>query len=194
MLEISFHYIKEYKLNPLPYPISLISLSSYSSLYSSSPSKMISTKKMIQIASKWQRQAAKQRKRIQWRKGQENYVSKEEGFGGAWATKAEKGHFVVYSTDKRRFVLPLVYLSNKIFIELFKLAEEEFGLCSNVPLMLPFDATLIEYVITLVEGSVAKDLEEALLISIANRRCYSYFDVNHHELYNNNSQQWLCSF
>ncbi|RYR22403.1 hypothetical protein Ahy_B03g067683 [Arachis hypogaea] len=69
MLEISFHYIKEYKLNPLPYPISLISLSSYSSLYSSSPSKMISTKKMIQIASKWQRQAAKQRKRIQWRKG-----------------------------------------------------------------------------------------------------------------------------
>ncbi|MED6175268.1 hypothetical protein PIB30_076870 [Stylosanthes scabra] len=131
---------------------------------------------MIQIASKWQR------KRI-------HYWGK--------AHHQEKGHFVVYSTDKRRFVLPLVYLSKKIFIELFKLAEEEFGVCSNVPLMLPCDATLIEYVITLVQGSVAKDLEEALLISIANRRCQSYFDVNHHELYNNNnnnSQQWLCSF
>lgn len=107
---------------------------------------IISTNNIIQIARKWQRQ---------------------------WG-KTEKGQFVVYSMDKKRFVLPLVYLKNNIFRELFKLAEEEFGHSSNVPLTLPCDATVIKYVITLIQRNVAKDVEEAMLISIATCRCQSY--------------------
>lgn len=127
---------------------------------------MINTRKIIQIARKYQR-----------RRTQEN-VLKSEGCS-LWI-KGEKGHFVVYSTDKRRFVLPLAYLNNNIFRELFKWAEEEFGLSSNVPLMLPCDGTVIEYIITLIQGNVAKDMEEAVLMSIATPLCQSYL-VLHHE-------------
>ncbi|KAE8724915.1 auxin-responsive family protein [Hibiscus syriacus] len=46
----------------------------------------------------------------------------------------DKGHFVVYSVDQKRFVLPLEYLKNKIVMELFNLAEElgyqEMGISS----------------------------------------------------------------
>lgn len=129
---------------------------------------------------KWQKEVTSyQRKRILWRKNQEN------------ATKAEKGHFVVYSTDKRRFVLPLLYLKNNIFRELFKLAEEEFGLCSNVPLTLPCEATLIEYVITLIQRNVTKDMEQAVLTFVTTSRCQSYFDLHHRERTN---QHLLCSY
>ncbi|PSS31569.1 Auxin-responsive protein [Actinidia chinensis var. chinensis] len=40
---------------------------------------------------------------------------------------AEKGHFVVYTAEQKRFIIPLVYLNNEIARELFKLSEEEFG-------------------------------------------------------------------
>ncbi|RDX77288.1 Auxin-responsive protein SAUR66, partial [Mucuna pruriens] len=139
--------------------------------------RMISSKKMVQMAWKWQKEATNyQRKRILWRKGQEGC--------------SVKGHFVVYSMDKRRFVLPLLYLKNNIFRELFKLAEEEFGLSSNVPLTLPCEGTLIEYVITLIQRNVAKDLEEALLMSITTSRCQSYSDL-HRERTN---LHLLCSY
>ena len=36
-------------------------------------------------------------------------------------TVNEKGTFVVYTIDERSFVLPLSYLSNHIFQELFKM-------------------------------------------------------------------------
>lgn len=129
---------------------------------------MISSNNFIQMARKWQKQ---QRKRILW-------------------TKAEKGHFVVYSMDNRRFVVPLVYLKNNMFRELFKLAEEEFGLSSNVPLKLPCDATVLKYVITLIQRNVAKDMEEAVLMSITSRRCQSYLDLQHERT----SHHLLCSY
>ncbi|XP_031285185.1 auxin-responsive protein SAUR68-like [Pistacia vera] len=53
---------------------------------------------------------------------------------------AEKGHFVVYTTDQKRFVFPLMYLNNDIFLELLKVSEEEFGLSSDGPITLPCDA------------------------------------------------------
>ena len=141
---------------------------------------MISSKKIIQMAWKWQKEVTNyQMRRILWPKTQENN-----------AAKAEKGHFVVYSSDKRRFVLPLLYLNNKIFRELFKLAEEEFGLSSNVPLTLPCEATLIEYVITLIQRNVTKDLEEAVLMFVATSRCQSHVDL-HRERTN---QHLLCSY
>lgn len=42
-----------------------------------------------------------------------------------------KGHFVVYTVDHKRFVLPLVYLSNNVVQALMELAEE-FGLPTMV--------------------------------------------------------------
>ncbi|MBA0766497.1 hypothetical protein Gotri_015534 [Gossypium trilobum] len=53
------------------------------------------------------------------------------------STVVEKGHFVVYSADQKRFVLPLEYLKNEIVMELFNLAEEKFGLPGNGLLILP---------------------------------------------------------
>ncbi|XP_027361329.1 auxin-responsive protein SAUR64-like [Abrus precatorius] len=137
------------------------------------------------MARKWQKQTTNQRKKILWLKTQENAKKQEDH--RVWG-KAEKGHFVVYSTDERRFVLPLLYLKKNIFRELFKLAEEEFGLRSNVPLTLPCEAAVIEYVITLTQRDVAKDLEEAVLMSIT-RRCQSYLDLHHPP-----NQILLCSY
>ncbi|QCD88803.1 SAUR family protein [Vigna unguiculata] len=149
---------------------------------------MISSKKIIQMAWKLQKEITNyQRKRLLWPKTHENAASAE---GCSVWTKAEKGHFVVYSIDKKRFVLPLLYLKNKIFRELFKLAEEEFGLCSNVPLTLPCEGALIEYVITLIQRNVTKDVEEAVLMFIATVRCQSSFDL-HREPTN---QHLLCSY
>ncbi|KAE8724913.1 putative SAUR-like auxin-responsive protein family [Hibiscus syriacus] len=47
------------------------------------------------------------------------------------SSRVEKGHFGVYSSDEKRFVLPLEYLKNEIVMELFQLAEEEFRLQGN---------------------------------------------------------------
>ncbi|XP_050113842.1 auxin-responsive protein SAUR64-like, partial [Malus sylvestris] len=64
---------------------------------------------------------------------------------------SEKGNFVVYTIDKRRFVLPLSYLSNHIFQELFKISEEEFGLSSSEPITLPCDSFFMNYMVSLVK-------------------------------------------
>ncbi|RVX12294.1 Auxin-responsive protein SAUR67 [Vitis vinifera] len=84
---------------------------------------------------------------------------------------ADKGHFVVYTTDKRRFMIPLAYLSNNILRELFKMAEEEFGLQSNGPITLPCDSVFMEYILPLIQRGVAKDVEKALLFSLATSCC-----------------------
>ncbi|KAK8625301.1 hypothetical protein V6N13_090175 [Hibiscus sabdariffa] len=59
----------------------------------------------------------------------------------------EKGHFVVYSSDAKRFVLPLEYLKNEIVIKLFEVAEEEFGHAINEHITLPCDAAMMKYII-----------------------------------------------
>ena len=56
------------------------------------------------MAWKWQKEVTNyQMKRILWPKTQENVAKAEK-----------KGHFVVYSSDKRRFVLPLLYLNQNL--------------------------------------------------------------------------------
>lgn len=79
---------------------------------------------------------------------------------------ADKGHFVVYSTDKRRFMVPLAYLSSNVFIELLRMSEKEFGLPTDGPITLPFDAAFIEYMVSVVGRHVSLDLENALLLSL----------------------------
>ncbi|KAL6346931.1 hypothetical protein AAG906_003048 [Vitis piasezkii] len=130
---------------------------------------MISAKKLIKMARKWQKMAAIRRKRISLPR-----TSREvDAESCSTSSTAEKGHFVVYSADESRFVVPLPYLNSNIFRELFKMSEEEFGLPSNGPITLPCDAVFIEYIISLVQQSIAKDLEKALLTAIATGHCLS---------------------
>ncbi|XP_062011220.1 auxin-responsive protein SAUR68-like [Rosa rugosa] len=79
---------------------------------------------------------------------------------------ADKGTFVIYTLDKRRFVLPLSYLSNYIFQELFKMSEEEFGISSSDPIVIPCDSRLMDYIVSLVKLGMSVELEKALLNSI----------------------------
>ena len=132
---------------------------------------MISPKKLMKMARKWQRMAALSRKRISFpsrNKNLDNVESCTTSF-----SVVDKGHFVVYTTDDRRFVMPLEYLNHNILRELFRMSEEEFGLSSDGPIRLPCDAVFMEYVIKLIRRGVAKDLEKALLKSIETSLCYS---------------------
>ncbi|KAK9690669.1 hypothetical protein RND81_09G145400 [Saponaria officinalis] len=131
---------------------------------------MISTRKLITMAKKWQRIAVASRKRISWSR-----------------PVTDKGHFVVYTADGRRFMIPLTYLKSDIFRELFRMAEEEYGIAASGPITLPCDSTLIEYLISMIQKDVAKDLENALIASLANCR---YSSVEHQE---QTSQHFLIS-
>ncbi|KAL4568253.1 hypothetical protein LXL04_023861 [Taraxacum kok-saghyz] len=111
---------------------------------------MLRPKKLLRMARKWRREAAKSAARV-----------------------ADKGHFVVYTVDHSRFVIPLHYLNNNIFRELLKMSEDEFGLPTNRPITLPCDSSLMNYLVNVFERSPTKDLE-ALLISIATNRCSSF--------------------
>ncbi|EXB95380.1 hypothetical protein L484_014353 [Morus notabilis] len=124
---------------------------------------MISAKNLIKMARKWQRMASPSRRRICLSKS-----NKEVDFETSCNTTSvvNKGHFVVYTADERRFVMPLVYLKHNILLELFKMSEEEFGVSTNGPIRFPCDAVFMEYVVTLISRGVAKDLEKALINSI----------------------------
>ncbi|KAL3722782.1 hypothetical protein ACJRO7_035052 [Eucalyptus globulus] len=138
---------------------------------------MISTKKLIQMTRKWQKMAAIERNRI-------------------LSSVTQRGHFVVYTTDRRRFVIALSFLSNNVLRELFRgcmitkisvpeiiflfqtLSEEEFGTPWDGPIMLPIDALSMEYVISLIRRGLAKDQENALLLSFTRQSCSSSLAFN----------------
>lgn len=123
---------------------------------------MLSGKKLIRMARKWQRLTAIKRKRISFPR----------------KPVADKGHFVAYSADNKRFQIPLLYLNNDIFRELFKWAEKEFGLPNDGPITFPCDAVFMEYAISLIQRQVDKGIEKALSMSIATGLCLysSYVD------------------
>ncbi|MBA0844567.1 hypothetical protein Goarm_023372 [Gossypium armourianum] len=77
----------------------------------------------------------------------------------------DNGHFVIYTIDQKRFVIPLAYLRNNIFMELLKMSEEEFGLPSDGPIIFPCDSVAMNYIVSLLRRSLAKDLEKAVLNS-----------------------------
>ncbi|XP_015577959.2 auxin-responsive protein SAUR63 [Ricinus communis] len=148
---------------------------------------MINAKKLIRLARKWQKLAALKRKRITMPRTTVNV----DADSCSTSKAVEKGHFVVYTNDQMRFVLPLEYLNNEIVRELFKLAEEEFGLTSNMPLTLPCDAVFLQYIIDLIQKQVTKEVEKVLLMSIASSHCSSSLYARQADA----SQQILfCSF
>ncbi|RVW48237.1 Auxin-responsive protein SAUR65 [Vitis vinifera] len=85
---------------------------------------MINPKKLIKMARKWQKMAAMRRKRISLPRTDEVLDADR----CSTSSVADKGHFVVCSADKKRFVIPLVYLNNEIFRGLLQVSEEEFGI------------------------------------------------------------------
>ncbi|KAL4318618.1 hypothetical protein GQ457_18G019350 [Hibiscus cannabinus] len=132
---------------------------------------MISAKKLIKLAKRWQKMASIRRKRITLPRTTRD----AEATSCSTSSVVDKGHFVVYSMDQKRFVLPLEYLKNKIVMELFNLAEEEFGHPGDGVLILPCDATFMEYVITLIKRKPSKEVEKALITSVSTGRCSSSY-------------------
>ncbi|XP_015057822.1 auxin-responsive protein SAUR68-like [Solanum pennellii] len=130
---------------------------------------MISTKKLIKMARKWQKFAAMQRKRISFVRN----VSDADSCSTSSSSIVEKGHFVVYTADQARFIIPLAYLEIEVIRQLLKMSEEEFGLPSGGPITLPCDSVFMDYIISLIrEGVTAGDLHKALLLSIPTS-CFS---------------------
>ncbi|XVE93955.1 hypothetical protein REPUB_Repub01dG0238700 [Reevesia pubescens] len=111
------------------------------------------------MARKWQKMIVMGRKRISLPGTSAGSVDE--------SSVVEKGHFVIYTTDQKRHVVPLSYLSYNIFVELLKLSEEEFGLSSHAPIRLPCDSALLEYIVFIVQQGLDKHLEKALLCSIS---------------------------
>ncbi|KAK4707634.1 hypothetical protein R3W88_028559 [Solanum pinnatisectum] len=135
---------------------------------------MVSTKKLITMAKRWQKFAAKQRKRISFpRNG-----SEADSCSTSSSSRVEKGHFVVYTADQARFVIPLAYLENEAIAQLLNMSEEEFGLPSGGPITLPCDSGFMNYIISLIKkGVAAGDLQRALLLSIPSC-CSSTFSLH----------------
>ncbi|XP_016506123.1 auxin-responsive protein SAUR68-like [Nicotiana tabacum] len=129
---------------------------------------MVSTKKLIKMARRWQKFAVKQRKRISLpRNGSDKYSCSTSS-----SSIVEKGHFVVYTDDQARFVIPLVYLENEVIRHLLSMSEEEFGLPSGGPITLPCDSAFMDYIMSLIKkGVTAGDLHKALLLSIPSCCC-----------------------
>ncbi|KAL2476926.1 Auxin-responsive protein SAUR66 [Forsythia ovata] len=135
---------------------------------------MISSRKLIKMARKWQNLAALGRKRITIpRKNEEASTTCSHS-----SSLAEKCHFIVYTADKKRYAFPIVYLNNYILKELLKMSEEEFGLPSDGPITLPCDTVFMDYAISLIQNKATKDVEEALLMSMAAYRCSSSYNFH----------------
>nr|XP_009619706.1 auxin-responsive protein SAUR68-like [Nicotiana tomentosiformis] len=132
---------------------------------------MISFKKLIKMVRRWQKFAAKQRKRISFpRNG-----SDTDSYSTSSSSITGKGHFVVYTIDQRRFVIPLAYLENEVVRQLLNMSEEEFGLPSGGPIKLPCDSAFMDYIISLIKkGVAAGDLHKALLLSVTSCCCSAY--------------------
>ncbi|PON61514.1 Small auxin-up RNA [Trema orientale] len=153
---------------------------------------MISPKKLLKIARKWQKVAALNGRKISFPGAHhEGYTTMTSSSS---ATVVDKGHFVVYTTDERRFVMPLAYLNDNILRELFKMSEQEFGLSSHGPITLPCDAIFMEYVVTLIRRGVTKDLEKALIRSIDNSGCSLISSSNFHDERIAGQQFLVCGY
>ncbi|CAN1189073.1 Auxin-responsive protein SAUR36 [Linum perenne] len=88
---------------------------------------------------KWRQIEAMRRTRIASSSSSVLYCSPKE--------KDSKGHFVVYSMDRSRFVIPLKLLKSEIIVELLKMAEDEFGFSGDQPIVLPFESHIMNQII-----------------------------------------------
>ena len=122
---------------------------------------MLNSKRPLVMAKKWQKMAALGRRRIMSTRTSTKCST----------SVAHRGHFFVYSMDGGRFMIPIAYLSSTILRELFKMSEEEFGLPSDGPITLTCDSSCMEYIFSLLPFQVSRDVESAMLTTIANTHC-----------------------
>ena len=97
--------------------------------------------------------------------------------------------FTALTEDALRF--PWHILTVKSSESFSQMSEEEFGIQSAGPIILPCDSVFMDYVISFIQRGIAKDLERALIMSIASSNCSSssYFPQEQ-----NNEQLLLCAF
>ncbi|GKA62195.1 auxin-responsive protein [Tanacetum coccineum] len=116
---------------------------------------MVSLKKLVAMARKWQNLVAQRRKKI----------SLPRAANCNDTTIVDKGCFVVYSSDRVRFMIPINYLKNDIFQELLEMAEEEYGLQRDGPIRLPLKAVFMQSTISHIERQMSKEHEDELRIN-----------------------------
>lgn len=78
-------------------------------------------------------------------------------------TKRKKGHFVVYTKEGKRFVVPICYLNHPIFRVLLEMAEEEFGTTTHGPLQVPCEEEFMEYIFAVLRKNPSVEVESALI-------------------------------
>ncbi|KAL6317491.1 hypothetical protein AAG906_030244 [Vitis piasezkii] len=134
---------------------------------------IINPRMLIQTAMKWRKansMGRRRRRRISLPRR-----NRDSSDRNCKMAVAHKGHFVVYTIDKKRFVVPLRYLNHNILMELFKMSEEEFGLPAEGPITLPCDAVFMEYALSLVQQHAYEELsQKAPLISMVTSRCLTH--------------------
>ncbi|GMI87613.1 SMALL AUXIN UPREGULATED RNA 65 [Hibiscus trionum] len=148
----------------------------------------ITSKKLTRMTRKWQKIAAIVRKRIASARTNRNIAV---AYHYNKLPVVDKGCFVIYTMDKIRFVIPLAFLGNCIFRELFKMSEEEFGLPSDGPITLPCDSVVMNYIVSLVKRGLAKDMERAVLNSFTTYNCSS---DTHFNRVHADQQSLVCGF
>ena len=127
---------------------------------------MIHPKKLAQLAKKWQRKVA----------ARAGGQQADECCSTVSSVVADEGHCVMYTSDGTRFEVPLAYLGTTVFAELLRMSEEEFGYASGSEggrIMLPCDASVMEYVLCLVRREASEEVERAFLSSIVGH-CHNY--------------------
>ncbi|KAF7060397.1 hypothetical protein CFC21_067191 [Triticum aestivum] len=128
---------------------------------------MIHPKKLAQLAKKFKRIAAGAGAR-RWQHA--SNTADDECCSTTSSMVADEGHCIVYAADGERFEVPLAYLGTTVFAELLRMSEEEFGFASGSDggrIMMPCDATVMEYVLCLVRREASEEVERAFLSSIA---------------------------
>ncbi|KAJ4847190.1 hypothetical protein Tsubulata_024787 [Turnera subulata] len=123
------------------------------------------------MARKWQKLSALGRKRIISNPTIDHETAETLAllYIGDSSLPAKKGHFVIYTTDCKRFAMPLAYLGNNIFQELFKISMEEFGFASDRPIVLPCDSVFMNYIVLVLQRGISKDFEKTLINFITTR-------------------------
>ncbi|KAK9000199.1 hypothetical protein V6N11_080702 [Hibiscus sabdariffa] len=110
--------------------------------------------------------------------------------GQSSSTSLEVGEDSCLWKEKNYFTKE--YVINRIFQELFKMSEEEFGLSNDGPITLPGNSVIMSYIVLLVQRGLAKDLEKVVLSSIIGHGCLSYPSIFHEG--HAEKQSLVCGF
>lgn len=136
------------------------------------------------MAKKWQRLVATHKKRISLHSENANGDRCTTTISPS-STKANKGHFVVYSFDHHRFEIPLSSLKHEIFGILLEMSEEEFGLPNEGPIVLPVYGHVLDNIVSVIKQGVTEDVHKALLSIVSISRCSissSHQEIRHGQL------------